>query len=232
MFKIEFDLEVGFDACQVAAHVGCFLARLKLTAPAILHLFKIFIDGVQCAKLVEQGNCGLFAHTLHAGDVIRGITDDGFVVHDLIGMHTQFFDHVRIGDVGLVITREIDRRAFIDQLQQIPVASDDLHAQTLFSSDLCHRAEHIIGFVTVHFEARNVEHVHHLTDALDLRTQVIGHFFARPFVLREDVITEGFAYIKSHSEVFGLFLLHHADELARKTVNASCRLALRIYPTL
>ena len=116
MLKIELDLEVRFDTCQITAHISCFFVRFELPAPAIFDLIEIGIDGVECLKLFEQGDGGFFAYTFYARNVIGRIADNSFIVHHLIWADAKLFDHICIGDVGLVITCEIDRCSLVDKL--------------------------------------------------------------------------------------------------------------------
>ncbi len=85
--------------------------------------------------------------------------------------------------------------------------------------------EHIIGFEAFHLEARDVEGIHHLADALDLRAQVIGHLGACGFVFGENLVAEGLAGIEGHRQVIGFFLLEDAQEFAGKAINARGRFA-------
>ncbi len=74
--------------------------------------------------------------------------------------------------------------------------------------------------------------IHHLSNAIQLRAQVIGHFFARTFIFGEDVISKGFAHIKSHGDVFGRFLFQNANQFARKAVNSGSRFTAGGLPAL
>jgi len=65
-----------------------------------------------------------------------------------------------------------------------------------------------------------VEGVDHLPDTLDLRSQVIGHFCPRGFVLRVKFVTEGFTGIESHRQVLGSLLLQQAHQHIGKAKNA------------
>ncbi len=225
MIQIQFDVQVGFDLRQIATEMGVRLVLFEFRLPAFFHLIDVFVDVVERAVFFEQGNGGLFTNARHAGDVIGLVADDGFVIHDLRGQHAKFFEDILILDVILVIAREIHDRTLVDKLQQIAVAGDDLDAESLFVGDVRHRAEHIICLEAFHFEAWNIERIHHLTDSFDLRAQVVGHFFAGGFIFREKFVAEGLADIERHREVFRLFLLEDAEQFARKAINSRCGFA-------
>ncbi len=157
MFEIEVHFQIGADARQVVTHVGGFLAGFEFALPAFFDLVEVLINAVERAEFFEQADGGLFADALHAGDVVGGVADDGFVIDHLVGAYAEFADDIFIGDVGLVVAREINRSAFVDQLQQVSIAGDDFDSQAFFSGDARHRAEHIVRFVAFHFEARDVE---------------------------------------------------------------------------
>ena len=70
-----------------------------------------------------------------------------------------------------------------------------------------------------------MEGIDQLADALDLRAQVFGHLGAGAFVLREEVVAEGFAGIKGHRQIFRFFLLEQAQHHTGKTQHAGGWLA-------
>ena len=230
--KIQFDLQAGTNLGEITTKIGILPAGFQLGLPAIFNLIHILIDGIQGAKFFEQGNGRLFTHARHAGDVIGFIADEGFVIHHLIGTNAQFTNDILIGDVVLVIAGEVDGGAFIDQLQEVAVAGDDLNAQTLGRHRTRHRAKHIIGFIAFHLKARDVEGVHQLADTFDLRTQVFGHLGARGFIFGEELVAKGLAGIEGDGQVFGFFLLEDAHQLARKAIDARSRFPLGGLPAL
>ncbi len=233
LLKVQFDRQVGTDGRQVAAQIGQVAPLFQFGPPAIFHLVEMGIDAVERAELVEQVEGGLFAHARHAGDVVGCVADEGFVIHHLLRADAELAGLYVFGrDVGLVIARHVDGGAFVDELQQVAVAGDDLDSQSLRGREFCHRAEHIVGLVAFHFEARDIERIHHLPNALNLYAQVVGHLFARGFVFGVEFVAEGLAGIERDRQVFGLFLLEDADEFAGKAVCSRGGLAFGSLPAL
>ena len=93
------------DLCEIITHVGRVFALFQFILPAVFNFIDIPVNVIECSKFFKQSDGGLFAHAGHARDVIRFIADDGFVIHDLVRAHTQFSDHIFIGDVILVVAR-------------------------------------------------------------------------------------------------------------------------------
>ncbi len=183
-FQVQLDRDIGVDGRQVAAHIGGVASLLQFRPPAVLHLVEMGIDLIQVPVFFQQPERGLLAHAGHAGDVVGVVPDHGFVIHHLLRADAELAGfHILRGQVGLVVARHVDRRALVHQLQEIAVAGDDLDAQSLRTDLARDGAEHIIRFEAFHFQARDVEGIHHLADARDLQAQVIGHFFARRLVV-------------------------------------------------
>ena len=66
-----------------------------------------------------------------------------------------------------------------------------------------------------------MERVHELADALNLRAQVLGHLGAGSLVFGENFIAKGFPGIKSHCQVFGVFLVDQPDQYTGEAIYAS-----------
>jgi len=188
------------------------------------------VDAIERRKLLEQGDGRLLTDSGYPGDIIRLVTNDGLEIHHLVRPHAQLFDHVLLGDVVLIVSCQIDRRALVHQLQQITVTGDDLHAQPLGLGPARHRAKHIIRFEALHLQPRDIERVHQLADALDLRPQVFRHFGARGLVLWIDLVAEGLAGVESHCQVVGLLLFQDSQQLPREAVRAGGGFTFRGLP--
>ena len=130
------------------------------------------VDVVQRPVFCQQAFGCLFANAGHAGNVVRLVPDQGLVIHHLVGPDVEFVHHIIDRDEVLIIARQVDDGAVIDQLEQVAVARDDLYTQTLLGCpDRC-GTEHIVGFISLHLEAGDIERIHHLADALHLRAQI------------------------------------------------------------
>ncbi len=232
VFQIQFDLEISFDLRQIAAEIGIGFVGFELGLPAIFDLVDVGINVIERLIFFDELNCRLFTDASHARDIIGLVTDERFVIHDMLGEYAKFFDNVLVGDEIFIVARKIDNGALAHELEQVAVAGDDLDTESLFGGDARHGAEHIVRFKAFHFQARNVERIHHFADAFDLRTQIIGHFFARAFIFREHCVAKSFAYIKSDCQVFGLFVFKDAQQLASEAINSSSGFAFRCLPAL
>ncbi len=97
---------------EVAAKIRHIFVSFQFCLPAIFNLIYVFINGIERAEFFEQRDGSLFADSGHAGDVIRFIADDGFVIHHLIRSNAELADDVFIRDVVLVVAREINSGSF------------------------------------------------------------------------------------------------------------------------
>ncbi len=176
------------------------------------------VDVIQRAVFGQEAFGGLLADARHAGDVVGFIAHNGLVIHHLLGADVQFGDDVFGGDVVAVIPGQVDDDARAHQLEQVPVAGDDLDAESLPGGPVSHRAEHIVGFVAFHFEAGDVEGIHQVADPVDLRGQVLRHFGAGALVGRENFIAKSLAGVEGDGKVIGFFHLEYADQLTGEAV--------------
>lgn len=227
--EVKGDVEVGDDAGEFLAEVGTVASVGELFRDAPADVVQVGVEVVEGIVIGEEADSGFFADAAHAGDVIRGVADEGFVVYDLIGADAEFFDHIFGGEVFGVAEGfafgQADEDAVIHELEEVAVAGDDFDADPARGGFAGDTAEHVVGFVAVHFEAGDVEGVYHLPDAFDLHGEVVGHFFPRAFVFGEEIIAKGSAYVEGDHEVVGAVLLEVAQKDAGKPVDARGRFA-------
>ena len=84
LVEVERDGQVGADARQVLAEVSGVLAGAQVFPGLSWDLIQVRVDIIQVAVLVDQLDGCLLAHAFDARDVIRGVTEQGFVIHHLL----------------------------------------------------------------------------------------------------------------------------------------------------
>ena len=143
----------------------------------------------------------------------------------------QFGQHIFSSDVILIITSQIDDNALVDQLEQIAVAGNYFDAQTLPGSPVRGRTEHIIRFKPFHFQARDIERIHNLADALNLQAQIIRHLGAGGFIFRVNFISKSFPGVEGNRQIIRFFLFEDAQQFTDKAVCSGRRFASGSLPT-
>ena len=113
-----------------------------------LDFVQVGVGIVQCLELCQQSYRGFLADAAHAGHIVAGVTQQRFVIHNLIGAHPELlFDQCLVvnNDVVKSLSAGQDFYAWVDQLQGIAVSGHNHHVQALAASPSCQRSQHIIG---------------------------------------------------------------------------------------
>jgi hypothetical protein len=165
--------------------------------------------------LLEKFGGGFFADSGDAGDVVGFVADEGFVVDVLFGRDAKpGFDFVGAVEAGFgqFLPGEADADVFVAELEEVAVAGGDDDFDALGGGLFGDGSQHVVGFVVVGGEDGDVEGGDDFVDAFDLVAQVVGHFFARAFVVGEEAVAEGCAHVETYGEVVGLFLFEDVEE--------------------
>ena len=192
-------------AGQFLTEVGVVFALGNFFAHCAFDRVDVGVDGVEGFVFVEQFGGRFRADAFDAGNVVAGIADECFVVYDLVGADTEFFNNGRlvIHFWGMAAAGgQFDAGIVIDELEQVAVAGDDVDGHVVGLGLLGDGTEYVVGFEVFQFEDGDVERRDDFADAFDLHAQFVGHFFAGAFVFLEEVVAEGAAEVKADGEVF------------------------------
>ena len=118
----------------------------------------------------------------------------------------------------------------VHQLQQVPVAGDDLHVIALRRHLFRRGTEHVIRLKPFYLQTGDAERIYQLLHAADLETQVIRHFGPGAFVGREQVIAEGLPDIEGDCQVIRMIVFQQPQQDRGKPVGSGGRLSLRCGP--
>ena len=229
--QIKLDGHVQNDAAQLLALPGVGLAlRQRLLGALRRHLGQVRVDRLQRAVLLEQRHRALLADAPHAGDVVRFVPDQRLVVDELVRAQTVFlFDGWRIVDdgVGELTARGEHPDMVIHHLEDVPVAGDDQAVHAFAFSLPGKRREHIVRLEALRGEDRDVQRLHDLLDALDLRPQLVGHALAMAFVFGEHLVPKRLAHVEGNGHVFRLLVAQDVEEHRREAEHGIGQLPIR-----
>ena len=131
------------DEGQGLAQIRGVLAFFELGAHFRGELVEVGVNIVEAGVgLVERLRC-LLTNALYAGDVVRRIADQGFIVHHQPGRDAKLGDHICVAGIFFRVSHlaafwQADDDMVADQLQQVAVAGDNAHAQALRGGLFCH----------------------------------------------------------------------------------------------
>ena len=122
---------------------------------------------IQGLILIQPLGGGLRANAGDAGNIVRGITDQGEVVDHLFRKHIELCFH-RLAVVAAVAHGVDQFDAGTDQLRHVFVAGGDQHLVTGGGALLGERADHIIRFDTDHPQQRQAHRLDGVVQRLHL----------------------------------------------------------------
>ena len=143
---------------------------------------------LQCVPLLQERRCGLIADSGHAGDVVRGVSDQRFPVRDTLWTNAVALPHrLRIVhfDFRDAAHRHLHRDAIPDQLQLIRVTRKDRDGVAFTRALRRQRPDQVIRLVAAHLRRLDGERRYHLPRHRHLRLQLGIHFRPMRFVRRE-----------------------------------------------
>ncbi len=214
--QIELHRHIGDDAAQLEAQFGVGLARdQRVPGPVGLDFVQVGVQVRQRFILLEQIGRALLADAAHPWDVVRLVAHQRLVIHQLVGAQAIFLLHAgRVVDdrIGKLAARSQDADMPIHHLQNIAVAGHDQAVHPLAAGLAGQCRQHIIGLEPLRGENRDVEGLHHLLDALDLRPQLVRHPFAVALVAVEHLVPEGLADVERDRDILRLLLAQHVEQ--------------------
>ena len=209
-------VEVAHEGVEaaVAAHVLEMLAqRLPLLAR---DLVRVRQHAVEVPVLLQPFRGEPGADAGHAGQVVRGLADEGRELGVLGGGDPVLGqDGVRVHrrDVGDALLGVEHRGALGDELERVPVTGDDdgLPPRLLGARGQC--GHDVVGLVALQRERGDAQGLHDLHGQLDLARELRGRLGAAGLVLRVLLGAErGPGEVERHGHVRGPLLPDHGQE--------------------
>ena len=179
---------------QLPGEPGCCgLFQQRFASPLGLHFSCPGEECLQVAKLLQELHGPLLADPADPGNVIRGVTYQGQIIHDLPGRHAEPVPGVRLIDPHLVDPRRpaaarVEQcNARPNQLVEVLVPGHDHDLATFGGFTNCYRADDVVGLVAGHRKDWNPkcceEGAHLLDSGVEVGLQFGVEFFPGRFVL-------------------------------------------------
>ena len=171
------------------------------------------------SPLPDQFAGDLLADARDAGNIVRGIAPQRKdVAHQLRVVDAVLLaDGLAVDDLDAALGAPlfVDAAVVAHQLAVILVGRHHIDVVTGFDTLLRKGSDHVVGFVTRHFENRNAHRVEHPFHVGYRKQDVLGGFGTVGLVFRKDVAAEAAALgIERHAQQIGPFaLLNVAQEL-------------------
>ena len=227
--EIKLDIEVAHDGRQFTTQVSHVAPLGQPIARPCADVGQMRIDGVEVAILAQQFGRRFFADAGDARDIVRAVAHHRFEIHQLAWLKPPFFAESRhIPDLVVIASlRQLHPNMGTKQLQDIAVAGRDMHIQTHLDRLPAYRAQHIIGLHVGHGQLRDVKGLDKFTNAIELASQVVGHFLARRLVLGVNLLARAQAFVKCDRKVLGLIMLIDIQQRSAEAIDGARALAAR-----
>src|SRR5215211_5668758 len=216
---------------ELQRHERALSAFFQLLARALRRdVLQVLIDAIQGAELPEQVRRALGAYTPHAGDVVRGISREGFVVGDLLRRHAVLLDdlvpavHLGLRDAAGG-TQHLDPS--VHELHGVLVAGnyEKLHA---FRHLARHRGKGVISLEAFGPDGRDVHGLQDLIQVVELRPELLRHGGTLRLVLGEDLQPElGHPPVPYDPETYFFVRVEQLEQHARKAIEGVRRKGAR-----
>ncbi len=210
---VEADGRQALGQPQVVGPPGDLLALLSVNFADILQ--NVF----HRSPLPDQFAGDLLADARDAGNIVRGIAPQRKdVAHQLRVVDAVLLaDGLAVDDLDAALGAPlfVDAAVVAHQLAVILVGRHHIDVVTGFDTLLRKGSDHVVGFVTRHFENRNAHRVEHPFHVGYRKQDVLGGFGTVGLVFRKDVAAEAAALgIERHAQQIGPFaFLNVAQEL-------------------
>jgi hypothetical protein len=188
------------------------------------------VDFLQGAVPAEEFGGGLLTDAADAGDVIRFIADQRFIIPKLgrgeaaVAGADGFF--VVESAIGEAAAGQEDLHARRDQLQEVLVPGDDDRLQALLSGLPGQGAQKVIGLQAGNLHDGDAEGLDNLTDAVHLDAHLVGHAVPVGLVVGVNLVAAGVARVKADGDVVGFQFLEDVEEGGGEAVGGIGRFAV------
>jgi len=144
-------------------------------------------------KFRQQFERRLLAHPFDSGDIIRSIAHQPLQIDDLPGLQAIDFLQVRLIknlDFAHAFARQQHFGRLRDELERIPVSRNAIRLNPRLICTLCDCANHVICFIALNLQNRDIQLVQSLLDERKLAQQFIRRFLPVAFIIIEQLFAE------------------------------------------
>ena len=218
---------VGAYGAEGIAELGVRFVGFQVGPLAGLdgRIVQMFIDAFQAAELLDEGQGGLFADALDAGDVVRGVPLQALDVDQLSGGQAVLFP-----DGGLVHHPRLavparsggqqDGGGGADQLQVVPVAGGEVAGLAALVAGGGQGAEDIVGFPPLGSDQLVAEEGQKLPQQRHLGSEFIRHAVPVGFVAIVHFMAERRGrQVKGNGDLIRLIVLGQGQKDVHKAID-------------
>ena len=223
--------DIGTNSDQPLAQKG-LVPPLFQGVPAALggDLVQVLVDTFDSAVLLEEWRSGLFPHSPHARDVVRGIPCQRFKINELLWLQSvSLTDAVFVvdPDVGRTAASQQHTHVRVDELKDVRVAGDDECGETLTRCLVGECPQHVVGLKTFGLDDGDVHRFDDLPDAIHLVGQLLGHPGTMGFVFGIFVVAKSATGIESDDGVIRILVSDDIEQHGGKTEHSIGQFAPR-----
>ena len=184
-------------------------------------------DVLQRAVLGQPFHCGFRPDLGYAGHVVDRVTNQGEVIDDALGWHTELALHAL--DIQHLVGHGVDQgHPRHHQLGEVFVTGGNDALQALLCCASGQRANHVVGLDPFDLQHRPATGHHRFENGRDLQCQVFWHGLSIGFVLGIPVVAKGFALGVEHADcVISLMIGQQSTQHIQHAVHRTGGLAIR-----
>ncbi len=149
---------------------------------------------LHAAVFPNQLGRAFFPDALRAGNVVHGVAHQRHHVDHFFGRHTQNLSHFFLIDNDVPLrsarTRSQNAHSTIDELHHVLVVGDDQHFDIFLRRLRGHRANDVIGLISLKLEDRQTHRLAETPDVWQLNGHVIRHRRPLRFIFFEQLVTK------------------------------------------
>ena len=211
---------IGADGAQRVAQLshGLILEQVLPLLGLDALVVNVLVHALQRAESLHQREGGLFADTLHAGDVIRGIAHQALHLNKLLRRKAVFFlNGVLVHHHGLAAPHHGSSQqhggALAHQLQAVPVSGGKEAVVLAGGAGSSQCTQNIVRFPAFGGNGAVAKVCQQLLEHRHLLRQFLGHGVAGGLVAIVHFMPEGGGFqVKSHGHFVRLALLEQGEQ--------------------
>ena len=204
---IKLDRHVQHDRRQTLREQQLLGTRLDICALFRGQLVGMFEDLLDRTELIYKLYRALFANSLHTGNVVRRIAPQRqHIAHqERLVESVMLANRLTVNDFNALALLFVDLDAVGHQLSVVLVGRDHKDLETLRSSLVRERSDHVISLITSHFEHGNTHRLAQLLDVGHGGVNILGRCRAIGLVGGKNLAAETSTLgVESHAEAVGL----------------------------
>ena len=184
----------------------------RLAIPLIRNFVRVIQSLLNASIFFDQLRGAFFSNPLRAGNIVNRVAQQRHVVHNFVRWHAENLFHFFLVDknVALRTARSRAQRTHIlpDELHHVLIVRNDQHIQILFRALNRHRANHVVRFISFHFQDWQLHRLAQPLHVRQLRAHLIRHRLALRFVFFKKLVAERRARrVENNSDVIRLIVL-------------------------